>query len=141
MLKITGAWTNRDRPYGKAGGYGYAVSLHVVDSTGGPWWLIAGIGGRDLGITSCTIIRAATLDGTPGELDEDDEADPESWHQIELVEALAVIREEHQKAQGAMWSREYADHFALVSREYDLLQRMISGDEPIRKYERFADPL
>jgi hypothetical protein len=140
MLTVTKAWTNRDRPYGHAAGYGYAFWFSAVEPSGKAWRVIVGVGGRDIGLTGVTIREAADEAAIEHEIasDEDDN-DPESWSSIESSEAMAVVSSEMDRARDATWSREYPDHFAVVSAEYELLTRAITGRDPVRKHERLTD--
>ena len=142
MLKLRRAWTNRDRSFGRAAGYGYALWFSSVDASGRAWWLIGHVGGKDIGLTGASVLEAASEEEIERRIasDEDDN-DPADWAEIDPHEALAVIRAEMDKAHQAIWSREYVDHFALVSAEYDLLIEAIDGAAPIRKYERFRDSI
>ncbi|MDP9281811.1 MAG: hypothetical protein M3P38_06920 [Chloroflexota bacterium] len=141
MLRITKAWTNRDRPYGKAAGYGYAFWLSGLEPSGKTWWVIVGIGGRDIGLTGVTISEARDEAEIEHEIASNaDDNDPGSWSVIEPSEAIAAVSAEMDRARSAIWSREYADHFALISAEYELLSRAITGGDSVRKYERFTDP-
>jgi hypothetical protein len=142
MLKITKAWTNRDRSYGRAAGYGYTFWLSSVDPSGRAWWLIGHVGGKGIGFTSGSVLEVTNEEEIERRVagDEDDN-DPGSWTVVDPGEAIAVTRAEMDRARDGIWAREHVDHFALVSAEYDLLIRAIEGADPVRKYERFRDPI
>jgi hypothetical protein len=141
-MKITKAWTNRDRSYGRAAGYGYVFWLGGADPSGKAWWLIGHVGGQDIGFTGATVLPVAN----EGEIERqimstEDDNDPGDWAPIDPAEAIGVIRVEMDKARAAIWARDYVDHFTLVAAEYDLLIRAIDGPGPVARYERFSDPV
>jgi len=140
MLRITNAWTNRDRPYGEAAGYGYVFWLSCLEPNGRYWWVIAHIGGGGIGFTGVSIREVSDEDSVARTI-ASDEDDNESLSALEPSEAMAAISAEMAKTRGAVWSRDYVDHFALVSREFDMLSRAITESDAVRPYERFRDQI
>src|SRR6185503_14594802 len=120
--------------------YGYAFWLSGLEPGGRTWWVIVGIGGRDVGLTGVTIREARDEAEIEREIASvEDDNDPGAWSVIEASEAIAVTGAEMERARSANWSREYPDDFARVSAEYERLSRAINGGDPVRKYERSTD--
>jgi hypothetical protein len=104
--------------------------------------LIGHVGGNGIGFTGASVQEMASEEEIErGIASDEDDGDPGSWTVVDPAEALETIQVEMNRAREAIWSRDYADHFKLVSAEYDLLLGAINGPDTVRKYERFRDPL